>query len=239
MAEKKLSFTAEEIDSLLKQVKEGGGGGPVSWNDIQDKPFGIEVTTFVDNQAIAIGEDGSGLITPTVVLIEGQEYIITYNGVEYRRTAKWSGSFGMMYVGNSLGVSEEDTGEPFTIAALDGVSAILAIDGSTEVILTVIGPKIKIIDKVYIPNLSVKFYFTTDTSATMYIYKDEERTEKLTKDELWGFIDRGFLIMFESNAYEIFYPARIEPRGLPYGFVHVLNLSEWGAENYSLYTAEL
>lgn len=194
MAEKKLSFTAEEIDSLLQQVKEGGGGGgPVSWNDIQDKPFGEGIVTLVDNQTIAINpESGDGMITPIVVLVGGQDYVVVYNGTEYRVTAVNVSDNGVsgVFMGNLsvMGVGEGN-GEPFVIGYFgppQSMTMILALDGSAEVILTIIGEGIKVLDAKYKPELTYFYTNANEVNADNihYLYLDSAFTRKVTAAEL-------------------------------------------------------
>lgn len=161
-------YTTEEKNQLAN-LKTIVGDTPVStqistalndyapdWNKMQNKPFDEETVVLVDNRTIPIQSDGFAQIEPPFTLVAGQEYIVIYNGTEYKVTAKEIIGSGItaVFVGNQLVVNGEDTGEPFAIGyteMIETVSSITALDGSSEVVLTVIGTEVKTIDKKYLP----------------------------------------------------------------------------------------
>ena len=95
MAEYKLSFTAEEINQKLSQIGSGGGAA-VNWEDIQNKPFGLEgqeevVLIEPTTLPFQADPDTSTTIfyagaTPEMIELWNSDWIkctITFNGVEY------------------------------------------------------------------------------------------------------------------------------------------------------------
>lgn len=64
MAEKKLSFTAEEIDELLLRVKNGGSGGSsVTTGEAVDLLLELDmVAAVMDNNLILTDENGDILL---------------------------------------------------------------------------------------------------------------------------------------------------------------------------------
>lgn len=82
-------------------------------------------------------------------------------------------------VGNASMFGGQNTGEPFLIGYTDGGCLIIPLDNPSEVVLTLIGPKIKTLDANYTPVAC--FYVNKDDD---YIYKDAELTQKVGRDEL-------------------------------------------------------
>lgn len=144
-----------ELDEslALKDGKLGlapGAGGVSSWNDLTDKPFytSVEFGEIVPSQSVEFSEQhGFGMASNfppnDTKLINGEEYTITWDGVEYKCTP--FDTDGQLYLGN-MGIIQgnEGTGEPFLMVTSDGSSwqAIIeeagthtvGISGKTEVV---------------------------------------------------------------------------------------------------------
>lgn len=107
----------------------GGSGGASSWNDLTDKPFGDELVEILpetevefvydDAEAIWVGE-----FQAKKVVGNENNYIVVYNGVEYRGTS----AHGCM--GNTAISGGEDNGMPFFIMPIDenGGHLIISLD---------------------------------------------------------------------------------------------------------------
>jgi len=217
-----LRTTLKAIQALLdKCVKKINGITPdaegnvdIGWQKLKDKPFGEEIETFVNNQTFTLIENPSfgayeGTIEPHVVLVAGRKYTVIYNGVEYNVTAMLHGNASVIVMGNTAKLGGVDTGEPFLILGNNSTSAIVALDGSTKVTLTIIGPNLKQIDAKYIPPVEAMariFYFTHTASATMYIYKDKSKTEQLTPKELKDCVDNGIPFVLKNTVGGFCYP---------------------------------
>lgn len=84
----------------------------------------------------------------------GVEYIVTFNGKEYRRTAFIDGY--RVVVGNAAFVAGSDTGEPFLITTHGGVYADICVDHSNRFVHTfsIVAMKVNVhkIDIKYIPD---------------------------------------------------------------------------------------
>ena len=117
--EYKLSYTAQEINEKLGKI-----GEPVSWNELTDKPFGIEIELIeiVPEQSVT-GSINTGIYvaqtTDKIAVDRNKKYIVTINGKKY--TATITNINTMTVIGN-LAVSRspgaEDTGEPFMISIM-------------------------------------------------------------------------------------------------------------------------
>ena len=81
------------IDEAKAALNNRGGGssGPVSWNDLEDKPFESEYqrATLIDSVAVEIPDNGFGAtVDSTSVanfpkLIDGEMYTVIFDGTEY------------------------------------------------------------------------------------------------------------------------------------------------------------
>jgi hypothetical protein len=80
------------LDRIARGGSGGSGGGSIAWADIKDKPFydnGVKVTTILENTELVGAENGQfGYANPVEGINTGDEYNITYNGVDYVCTAK-------------------------------------------------------------------------------------------------------------------------------------------------------
>lgn len=142
----------------------GGSGGVTSWNDLPGKPFGSEFVDILPETTVDIDSDaGFGVIPAELALEVGKEYAIMYNGVEYR-VSNGMEFGGQFYIGN-IGVLAEGlpiTEEPFVIVySIIGEDdagnslygwAIVPLDGSASVTLSIRGEVVTQIPDKYIPS---------------------------------------------------------------------------------------
>lgn len=139
----------------------GGGGGVSSWNDLTDKPFYSETVEVLPETTVEIDpEMSAGFIPGEFTFVGGKKYTVKYNGVEYVTSClEMGGEFGLGNLG-AIGETLPITEEPFCLAYVDmgdGIMGLMvaALDGSASVTLSVIGEKVKQIEKKYLPNINV------------------------------------------------------------------------------------
>ena len=100
-------------------------------------------------------------------IIPNLEYTVVFDGVEYKCISAELG--GSTYIGNAtlLGVSVEDTGEPFFIAPIEGMSVITATDGPHTIALSGWNIVYHQLPLDYIPNGKFLNGFIEHSSLTM------------------------------------------------------------------------
>lgn len=125
---------------------------PLSWEDIQNKPFytETEVITVLENQAVTAGTPA--MIGVTKMFGVGDTVEVVYNGSRYVAVARYSQ--GGAYVGNaSLVGAGDDTGEPFLIApARENTLGVACINDATVSVYITIETVHKL-DAKYLPNV--------------------------------------------------------------------------------------
>lgn len=144
----------------------GGGGGVSSWNDLPDKPFGEEmglVEILPETSPVYDENEGGFGMTSPLGLVDGETYIVNWNGKEYTSTAVDVSSMsnepsGSILVMGNLGAMVPDfpkTGEPYVIQdiAANNRSLFLSLDGTTELTLSIAHETttIKTIDPKFLP----------------------------------------------------------------------------------------
>ena len=118
-----------------------GAGGVSSWNDLTDKPFytSVEFAEIVPAQSVTFAaQSGTNIASYPPVGTElkaGETYIVTWDGTDYRCIA--SGDSKAVFIGNMSimgGMDEDDTGEPFLIAASSSQSMTAAKEAGTHTV---------------------------------------------------------------------------------------------------------
>ena len=122
MSYEKLGFVSNQVLKAEHLNHMEDGIANISWNDLQDKPFGAEVTevellpkTTFDFDNL---EDGRARIDP-IELVAGETYLVTWDGKEYNSKAiEFFG--GAIAIGNVYTITDgefgaESTGEPFFV----------------------------------------------------------------------------------------------------------------------------
>lgn len=108
--------SAEEVGQLREQI------GASSWNDLTDKPFyseyeEVEIFSERTFTTADLNPDLGGLIIEDFPqLVDGDTYVVNFNGVDYScaytgQTESYMGLLGNALIAGVEGV--EDTGEPF------------------------------------------------------------------------------------------------------------------------------
>lgn len=189
-----MAFTADEVYALLnKKIKNSGGGGVTSWNDLTDKPFDKEFIDGYDEileSNYYIPSDGS-IKLRTFEMIPNETYGVRWNGTLYKCVAKdvsdlLGESIPIFCIGNLGAITGgEDTGEPFIIICgkMEGIDTSMAmpLDGSELVKLDISGPDYyyKTLDDRYVPDNTVviklrkvnnddDFYYSVETFSQIY-----------------------------------------------------------------------
>ena len=146
----------------------GGSGGTISWNDLEDKPFGEEEVTaevISETQLTVVGE-GQAIAQTDFLhpLSVGVEYQVVWNGVVYNCVcAEIDPGTGSLTpaLGNMMFIGGDTSDEPFLLLKVpdDMIGAIGAnlmamfMDASAEVTVSISGTftAIRQIDEKYIP----------------------------------------------------------------------------------------
>lgn len=194
-----------------RKDKPTSGGGVSSWNDLTDKPFYEEVgeIEILPEQTLVLEEvDGAmGTNLTSLGFVDGQEYTVNYNGVEYVRNAFLFADMGGILLGNASAFGFEDTGEPFLIADIPSMSvaSLMSLDRKSEVEIsityngTVVHPlQEKFLPKT--PKIHVDYYEYTEQKF-MYAYTDGTMSTKIPASDLVKLFERGALVYDGASAY--------------------------------------
>lgn len=149
-------------EALLKKIMQNGGGSgggaQSDWNAAEGEPGHILNRPFYDavENAVVLPEtipqfveEYGGFAVPDVIpLIDGKQYTVKWNGVDYVTTAIYMD--GVLAMGN-MGAMQEGypvSDDPFVIIAFDpnlaeqnGVGVLIVpLDGSESITLSITGP---------------------------------------------------------------------------------------------------
>lgn len=182
--------TEEYVDNATSNIV-------TSYNDLEDKPFGEIITESIQ---IPEGTPASGSYQDynTGGLLHGREYLVVYDGVEYRCTAIKPDSYHYTYVGNgNLAYDDiEATDYPFCInndTDFDQPSYIINAENENATIkLVELYSETKQIDSKYIPyeyvtedELDAKGYLTEIPTG----YATEEYVDNATANIVTSYND--------------------------------------------------
>lgn len=218
-------FIKEQDEVALKKLDKkflpNDIGSMVNYNDLQDKPVGVEMGELLPETTVAIDPDtGEGVLQDYLELEVGKQYTVNWNGVAYDCTAvdspnpeipsAWLGNLGALGGG-------ESTGEPFIIVALSkeaaetmGVGAtVVALDGSSSVTLSIIGVVVKKLDDMYLPERSDpliveltfdKYVADPNSSVQLRTYKADKTLDEV-KAALEGKPFRMVYLLADDKLY--------------------------------------
>lgn len=192
-----------------KPVIGGGGGGNVSTPDwlqndetasdyIKNRPFYDTVEVIFPVTELT----GSGSAElPSLGLISGESYIVTFNGTKYPVTAKnfdLGNGIVAVAMGNEAFAGGTDTGEPFAIAEVSGYGISIQWNtGDTTVTLEITGKGIKKLDEKYLPQINGVVYVpVTDTGSA----NNPEYSTTVTVGELKRAIDSGKFVVVKVTS---------------------------------------
>lgn len=152
---------------------------------ILNKPFGAEMGMVLPECNLTYDESEGVMLLPEPFaspLADGGAYIVNWNGAKWNTTAKSLVEDGVTLIalGNLSAMGQgDDTGEPFIIMEMPSAMAtemgiyamIMALDGTTELALSIEGEIVKKIDEKYIPDAGSAFVYG---GSDNYIYSDED-----------------------------------------------------------------
>jgi lysophospholipase L1-like esterase len=147
-----IDVTAEVGQTIVvKAVDEHGK--PTAWEsaDYQPRTHWTEEVEILPETKVDEPDEEGMLYIPAIVLVEGDEYTVTYNGVEYvSECVFFNGCGGLGNMPLALGTG--DNGQPFVISTTDAdFSLVMPMDGSTSVTLSISHRKARTIPIQYIP----------------------------------------------------------------------------------------
>ena len=134
-------LTLSSLQTILPPIKHliDKKAENVDWNEnnpdakgyVKNRPFYVERENgkVLLDGTFTIQDDLGFVEIDYFEIIEGEKYIVTFNGVEYSTIGKYfqENDFSYYYLGNGLfGPTNDDTGEPFFIGLIPGESAILS-----------------------------------------------------------------------------------------------------------------
>jgi hypothetical protein len=130
-----------QIGDVVIDIPESSNG---SWNDLTDRPFGIEYSIILSDTQMNSGLNDVRLSDG---FIEGEKYVVTYNNIEYLCIAKYIRIDEDYYYSLK---SFDNSPIPVSLEGFDGLSgkAYCQFDG----ILSIKKPIIKQLDEQFIPD---------------------------------------------------------------------------------------
>lgn len=206
-------------------IETGGvdAGGGVSWNDLQDKPFGYTTEEiFPPSDMLFEWEEGEGAYVTgfeyAVPLAADDILDIVWDGKKYSCKQLCAGAITMF--GNLSVAGLEDSGEPF-FGLLDSSSMMIA-DMTTQHSVTrniaVYAQKAKKIDRTFLPFSVTTFYIGIEDN---YMYLDSDRTTKASAVDVLAAVNAGIVSLYFSNAAARVQPLIIQP-GSRYAYAQVI-----------------
>ena len=179
--------------------------GIINWNDLEGKPFDISI---ISDQQIFEGTE-FGPVMVTTPIVEGQKYIVIYNGTEYECIAR--NYDGYLMLGNNAiyeydGDINIDTGEPFAIEwygeALEGSGY-----SNKDIQHTIQIKSIRTLDLQYLPEHSHSWNdlvgrpFGEDMPIRDYLYNGEMMFEADDDISGSGYYGVGEIFCSDRNKY--------------------------------------
>ena len=159
------------IDAIIAKKLCGGGGGSVPKPLTYDyMPEGypkktVQTTVLMEEQEVAFSAEGGlymGTLTDALSLVEGQTYIVSWDGTEYECVCSKVGQY--LFIGNpSIAGSGEDTGEPFIYTPAN--KAFTTLDTSASHTISVKG-----IEKTVTPMAEEFLPANTKNTTVFYRY---------------------------------------------------------------------
>ena len=148
-----------------------------SWNDLKDKPYGEEITlgdTLLEEQFFEIGGGQFQFVhisNTSLNLVEGQTYIVTFNGEQCSCIAWYHDYSGGIAIGDGFYLGMGDKGENVAFAFLDYYGCYLYGSSGTYSIKTEGSVLVNKIDPKYLPdNIGAQSdWDETDETSTSYI----------------------------------------------------------------------
>lgn len=140
------TLTAEHLNKIEQGIVDADNK---SWNDLTDKPFGMEISRGVvvktDRVSLTVDDDmgiGVYVINHPIAIFEGEQYTVEYVGNTYECVAQLieDGDHKAYVLGN-VGVllGGDDTGEPFVFVCDDTEAFVYDLSGRSYTTFTITG----------------------------------------------------------------------------------------------------
>ena len=169
----------------------------------------VQTTVLMEEQAVAfsdMGEIYGAVLTDALSLVEGQTYIVSWDGTEYECVCR---NNGVLYIGNpSITGTGEDSGEPFvyvssmkTFASLDtSPSHTISVVSITKTVIPIAD---EFIANARIPVLEVDGNISTTASASgHYSFLN------MTFGEVYAAVNKGLIVVRQSSGGNVYVPFR-------------------------------
>lgn len=175
----------------------------VSWNNLQDKPFGEEegYVDVIKECTLEFSESNSATIADAnrlADLVIGEEYIVYWNGVEYTATAIDIKTIASLGNANIWSSAQEDTGEPFLIR-FNGTEVYVA-EATTEQVQFKVVKKSEIINKIDLKFLPERECYEYTTLTELANVEGISHSENLADFEF--IVGDTYLVTVDGVEYE-------------------------------------
>ena len=140
-----------------KEVTGGSvsGGGVTSWNELENKPFYKEYEEILPETDLTfstmegLGDLTIAMFTTEKAPLDGEEYIVTFDGVEY------TSILADRFLGNAVVMGGEYTSEPFAITFTEEGNGIFSINGVSSARVGIKQVKYIPLDFAFIPETPI------------------------------------------------------------------------------------
>lgn len=218
------SVRVEEYNKLPKEFLPDDmevDGGVSSWNDLTDKPFYAGDNAVILPETIPDIEFEGAIYSDLSTIIEGNSYIVNYNGTDYTCTAKRldeTDDFYYICLGNVGALFDDEslmTDEPFVVMAfsepMEGIAnapiegIAVGFDGAEiqTFKITSDGEFVKKIDEKFIPKSVISWNDLLD--KPFYAKKGGVILPETTVDPETGAIQADLSSILAENSYVVNY----------------------------------
>lgn len=210
------------------QIEGGSGMGGADWNAAEGEPGHVlNRTHWVEDTGIILEEttmtpDEEGVITPTFSVEGNQAIVVNWNGTDYPCQTHWlsmDSENDVVAFGNSeplanFGITDSNNAPFFgMVAASDSLSALLVMDGSNEVTVSIRGETVHKLDPKFLPDSEpvepAIFWVTGGFSGSVDHTLDEIGEAFMQGKAVWLRNDECTVvapcIYYEAGLYAIFY----------------------------------
>lgn len=209
-----------------------------SWNELGDRPFGVEPAVFVPEQTFT-DEGNSAIVefelTPEIgvtltMVFDGQTYV--YETMDFFGSGVGAGNDGLI-------MGEAGDGGPF-VAWVNGQCMVMAVEKNVPHTIKITGDQIiKIPNKYY--DKKVSYYVKPNDDSDRYLYKELFFLTKVTNEELSHAVNGGMIDLYVCDPDNIVnnwhvYPYYVNISGQNYGIVRAHAVD--GTTLVEYYTAE-
>lgn len=190
-AESVEDVASETVAEAIEFISDNYTGGVSSWNDLTDKPFGVEGTT--ENEILSTFETNysfdNGIYlhgAPLNIALEnGKSYIVKYDSMEYAVTANTkvfevNGGLSAVCIGDlKLTGESDDNNYPFCFVCVPqyGVCFLCGADENVHTVsVSEVVEQVKQLDPKFVPGAGMVVKMTEDTSDASNIHYVTDKT---------------------------------------------------------------